>query len=62
MIARYFSYSCYILQVVVMVYLQPDEKNQDIFRDGFEFTMGANSSNPEESSFNEEVSFISNQT
>ena len=43
-----------------MVYLQPDEKNQDFFRDGFEFTMGANSSNPEESSFNEEVSFIRN--
>ena len=41
-------------EVVVMVYLQPDEKNQDIFRDGFEFTMGANSSNPEDSSYNEE--------
>ena len=39
-----------------MVYLQPDEKNQDIFRDGFEFTMGANSSNPEEGSDNEQVS------
>ena len=39
-----------------MVYLQPDGKNQDVYRDSFEFTMAANSSNPEESSLNQEVS------
>ena len=45
-------------QVVVMVYLQPDEMNQDVRREKFTFTMGANSSNPEESSFNEQVRSI----
>ena len=38
-----------------MVYLQPDEKNQDVFRNEFEFRMAANSSNPEESSMNQQV-------
>ena len=40
-----------------MVYLQPDEMNQDIKREKFTFTMGANSSNPEASSFDEQVRF-----
>ena len=39
--------------VEVMVYLQPDEKNQDAFLEGYEFRMAANSSNPEANSMNQ---------
>ena len=47
--------------VEIKIYLQPGEKNQDVYNSGFELKMIVNSSNPEESSWNQknnEVTFI----